>query len=84
MEVDPDSPRTKQNDERERQHFLRQKERHPAGRIPVEDPRGRALEHDFEIDADAEEFLPPEKMLTINHKIRTHIQPQAHIRSQIK
>ena len=47
------------------------KEEHPDGDF-VEDPRGRALEHDFEIPADSDEELPPHvpKASTMFYKIK--------------
>ena len=42
-------------DEREKVHYLKMKEEHPEG--TVEDPRGRAIEYDFEIEADSDEEL---------------------------
>jgi len=43
--------------EREKRHYLSLNEH----RVLAEDPRGRALEPDYEIDADSEEFLCAEE-----------------------
>ena len=69
-DVVEDSPATKEADEREKRYFLKIKEEHPDGDF-VEDPRGRALEHDFEIPADSDEELPPylPKASTMFYKI---------------
>jgi len=49
-------------DDRERYHHFRLHEPHPSG-IPVENPRGRAVDFDFEIRANTDELpirtLPP-------------------------
>ena len=52
----------KDTDEREKLYYLRMKESHPDGNF-VEDPRGRALEYDYEIEADTGEF-PSEALET--------------------
>ena len=66
-----DSPATKEADEREKRYFKKMKEEHPDGDF-VEDPRGRALEHDFEIPADSDEELPAyvPKASTMFNKIK--------------
>jgi len=46
-------------DEREKSYYLRMKESHPDGKF-FEDPRGRALEYDYEIEADVDEELNSE------------------------
>jgi len=48
---------------------LRMKERYPDGKF-VEDPRGRALEPDYEIEADADEFLCPDEMTTYTTRMQ--------------
>ena len=56
MEDNCDSPATRAADEREKLHFELLKEVDPEGKL-VEDPRCRALEPDFEIEADSDEEL---------------------------
>jgi len=46
---------TEAADERERRHYLRLDRSHPEG-VPEENPRGRALDFDFEIEADTAEL----------------------------
>jgi len=58
-------------DEREKSYYLRMKKSHPDGKF-VEDPRGRALEYDYEIEADEDEELNSEtdQAFSLSSKIK--------------
>ena len=65
-------------DERERNHHFRVNLPHPEG-VPQEDPRGRALEHDFELIAEVDEYPVRGKKPHVFVKMSKYNAPDKHL-----